>query len=209
MPLPDHIELLCLAIRKKAESQAEKIIQEAQKRADRMIAKGLQDLDRQIEAKKLSLKRQAFQESRRKTDSAELEARRLVMAAKEDIFKQALEKAQKILLDIKKQKNTYKDILKEMIRSACAILGVSDGSSFIVQCSKEDAPLVEQAAREVEQDIHCKIATEINSEIDGGIVVMSQDKSRMVDMTFGALLKRLDPQIRRLVAQKIFVGERR
>ena len=209
MPLPDHIELLCLAIRKKAESQAEKIIQEAQKRAERMVSKGLQELDRQIEAKKLSLKRQAFQESRKKTDSAELEARRLVMATKEDIFKQALERAQKTLLGLKKQKTAYKNIIKEMIHSACTILGVAEDSSLIVQCSKEDKQLVEQAVKEVEQDIHCKIAIEINSEIDGGVVIMSQDKSRMVDMTFGALLKRLDPQIRRMVAQKAFVGERR
>ncbi len=207
MPLPDHIELLCIAIKEQASSQAEKIIQNAQKRANRMVSIGLQALERQIEEKKFSLKRQAFQEARRKTDSAELEARRMVMATKEELFKQALDGAYEMLKVIKGQKEAYKDIVREMIRMACSVLNGTDESGLIVQSSQEDEPVVSQVCKELEKEIHCKISWETKRDIEGGIVVMSQTRKRMVDMTFNALLKRLEPQIRRIVAQKVFVGE--
>ena len=80
MALPDQIELLCLAIQKKASDEAEKILSEARQRHDDMIRGALEDIERQIEQKKDELRKKAYQDARRKIDAAELKGRRKVMA---------------------------------------------------------------------------------------------------------------------------------
>ncbi len=208
MPLPDNIELLCLAIKKRATSQGEKILEKAKKEAQRILSSGLREAERELEAKRLELKRQAFQDARRITDGAELAARRMIMAAREEIFKKVMDKARDLLFETREKPEEYKDMVKSMIVNALSVVASEGEGKVVVQAPQRDIPVVKEAAREAEKDSGFQIQVdEQPTETEGGILVFSLDRRRMVDFSFDALLKRLEPEIRALVAEKVFSGE--
>ncbi len=208
MPLPDNIELLCLAIKKRATSQGEKILEKAKKEAQRILSSGLREAERELEAKRLELKRQAFQDARRITDGAELAARRMIMAAREEIFKKVMDKARDLLFETREKPEAYRDMVKSMIVNARSVVAGEGEGKVVVQAPQRDIPVVKEAAREAEKDSGFQIQVdEQPAEIEGGILVFSLDRRRMVDFSFDALLKRLEPEIRALVAEKVFSGE--
>ena len=208
MPLPDNIELLCLAIKKRATSQGEKILEKAKKEAQRILSSGLREAERELEAKRLELKRQAFQDARRITDGAELAARRMIMAAREEIFKKVMDKARDLLFETREKPEAYKDMVKSMIVNALSVVAGEGEGKVVVQAPQRDIPVVKEAAREAEKDSGVEVQVdEQPTETEGGILVFSLDRRRMVDFSFDALLKRLEPEIRALVAEKVFSGE--
>ncbi len=208
MPLPDNIELLCLAIKKRATSQGEKILEKAKKEAQRILSSGLREAERELEAKRLELKRQAFQEAKRTTDGAELAARRMIMAAREEIFKKVMDKARDLLFETREKPEAYKDMVKSMIVNALSVLAGEGEGKLLVQASQRDIQVVKEAAKEAEKDSGVDVQVdEQPAEIEGGILVFSFDRRRMVDFSFDALLKRLEPEIRALVAKNVFSGE--
>ncbi len=208
MPLPDNIELLCLAIKKRATSQGEKILEKAKKEAQRILSSGLREAERELEAKRLELKRQAFQDARRITDGAELAARRMIMAAREEIFKKVMDKARDLLFETREKPEAYRDMVKSMIVNALSVVAGEGEGKVVVQAPQRDIPVVKEAAREAEKDSGFQIQVdEQPTETEGGILVFSLDRRRMVDFSFDALLKRLEPEIRALVAEKVFSGE--
>jgi len=208
MPLPDNIELLCLAIKKSATSQGEKMLEKAKEEAQRILSIGLKEAEGKLEAKRLELKRQAFQEARRITDGAELAARRMIMAAREEIFKEVMDKARDILFETREKPETYKAMVKSMIVNALSVLAGKGEGKLLVQAPQGDIPVVKEAAREAEKESDLVVEVdEQPAEIEGGILIFSPDRRRMVDFSFDALLKRLEPEIRVLVAEKVFSGE--
>ncbi len=208
MPLPDNIELLCLAIKKRATSQGEKILEKAKKEAQRILSSGLREAERELEAKRLELKRQAFQEARRTTDGAELAARRMIMAAREEIFKKVMDKARDLLFETREKPEAYKAMVKSMIVNALSVVAGDGEGKVVVQAPQRDIPVVKEAAREAGKASGVEVQVdEQPAEIEGGILVFSFDRRRMVDFSFDALLKRLEPEIRALVAEKVFSGE--
>ncbi len=208
MPLPDNIELLCLAIKKRATSQGEKILEKAKKKAQRILSSGLREAERELEAKRLELKRQAFQDARRTTDGAELAARRMIMAAREEIFKKVMDKARDLLFETREKPGAYKAMVKSMIINALSVLAGEGEGKLVVQAPLRDIPVVKEAAGEAEKGSGVEVQVdEQPAETEGGILVFSFDRRRMVDFSFDALLKRLEPEIRALVAEKVFSGE--
>ena len=208
MPLPDNIELLCLAIKKRATSQGEKILGKAKEEAQRILSRGLREAEREVEAKRLELKRQAFQEAKRTTDGAELAARRMIMVTREEISKKVMEKARELLFETQEKPEAYRDMVKTMIVNALSVVAGEGEGKVVVQPSQRDIQVVKEAAKEAEKDSGVEVQVdEQPAEIEGGILVFSFDRRRMVDFSFDALLKRLEPEIRALVAKKVFSGE--
>ncbi len=208
MPLPDNIELLCLAIKERATSQGKKILEKAKEEAQRILSRGFREAERELETKKLELKRQAFQEAKRTTDGAELAARRMIMATREEIFKKMMEKARELFFETQEKPTTYREMVKTMIVNALSVVAVEGEGKVVVQASQRDIQVVNEAAKEAEKESGFEIQVdEQPAEIEGGVLVFSFDRRRMVDFSFDALLKRLEPEIRTLVAEKVFSGE--
>ncbi len=207
MPLPDDIDLLCIAIKDKAKKEAEKIISDAKERAEHIISTGTQEIKRELEAQKLALKRKAYQEAKKKTDSAQLEARRLVMRTREEIFTRVMDMVHKNLSSFKRDPEAYKKMLHAMIEQAASVIAPQGGKNLVVLCNDNDFTLVNEVATDIASKRGIKVSVskeEMTSE--GGVMVLSEDRTMVVDLSFEAISSRIEPKIRSLVAKTVFAG---
>ena len=205
MALPDQVELLCMAIQKKASAETERILQDARARRDRLVQQGIQEIRRQQEQQKLQLKRQAFQDARRKVDAAELKARRMVMATREKIFDQVLSEGRKKLQELLQDRQEYSRLLRGMIQKAADIILGSGGKGLEIRCRQEDRDIMEDVIRDLPSPLSGKVTLSARpADIPGGVMAFSQDGKQLVDLSFGSILSRIEPEIRSVVAEMLF-----
>jgi len=204
MALPDQIELLCLAIQKKASDEAEKILSEARQRHDDMIRGALEDIERQIEQKKDELRKKAYQDARRKIDAAELKGRRKVMALREDVFSETLSIVRQRLDALRGHSAEYKSVLEAMIRKALGILG---SRGIAVRCAGPDRGTVQEVIAGMSEESGAEIELDSSpAEISGGLIASTPDGRQLVDLSFDALLKEMEPEMRKILASAVFEG---
>jgi len=205
MALPDQVELLCMAIQKKASAETERILQDARARRDRLVQQGIQEIKRQQEQQKLQLKRQAFQDARRKVDAAELKARRMVMATREKIFDQVLSEGRKKLQELLQDRQEYSRLLRGMIQKAADIILGSGGKGLEIRCRQEDSDIMEDVIRDLPSPLSGKVTLSARpARYPGGVMAFSQDGKQLVDLSFGSILSRIEPEIRSVVAEMLF-----
>ncbi len=205
MALPDQVELLCMAVQKKAAAEAEKILKDAEARHEQIVQQGIFKIKRQQEQEKLQLKRKAFQDARRKVDAAELKARRMVMATREEIFSRVMEDGRRRLQELKQDRKEYGRLLEGMIRKAAGVILGEGAGGLEIRSSARDRDVLEEVIRGLPQELAGRVAlSESPAEIDGGIMAYSQDGKQLVDLSVQAILSRIEPEIRRKVAEKLF-----
>jgi len=204
MALPDQIELLCLAIQKKASDEAERIMSEAKERHDDMVRGALEDINRQVEQKKDELRKKAYQDARRKIDAAELKGRRKVMALREEVFSGTLSIVRQRLDAMKGHSEEYKKVLEAMIGKA---MGILRSKAVVVRCSGPDHGIVQEVISGMSGESGIEIGLDSRTaEISGGLIVSTPDRRQLVDLSFEALLKEMEPEMRRIIATSVFEG---
>jgi len=205
MALPDQVELLCMAVEKMATAEAKKILEEARSRHDRMLRQQMNHIKMEQEEQKLYLKRQAYQDARRKVDAAELKARRMVMAAREEIFSRILEDGKKKLDEIRKDSSRYVELLVDMISKAARIILGAGGTGIDIRLSARDLDLSRRIMDSLSPELkeHVKISDK-PAEIQGGIMAFSRDGKQLVDLSFEAIIERIEPVIRAMAAERLF-----
>ncbi len=207
MALPDQVELLCLAVQKRAAQEAQKILSEARAKRERLIQRGIQQIEREQEEQKLKLKRTAFQDARRKVDAAELAARRMVMATREKIFKQIMQQGWQHLEKIKADKSEYARILAGMMQKASDVILRTGSKGVLFRCSPQDMAIAKEAIKELPKEVSGKVSLSREAaNISGGIMAYSEDGKQLIDLSFEAILKRIEPEIRAIAADKLFTG---
>ena len=207
MALPDEVELLCMAVEKMAASEVEKILEEARLRHDRLVRQRMEQIKREQEEQKLYLKRQAFQDARRKVDAAELKARRMVMATREEIFSRILDHGNQRLQDLRKDRKRYVELLQAMVKKASAIILEAGSKAVEIRCASQDAQAAEEAVKNLPEDLRGRVNLSAEpAVIQGGIMAYSLDGKQLVDLSFETVLKRIEPDIRAMAAQRLFKG---
>ncbi len=207
MVLPDQVELLCLAVQKKATEEAEKILEDAKKRYDQLLRQGTEEINRKLGAERLKLKRQAFQDARRQVDAAELEARRMVMATREEIFNNIMEDARERLQRLRADKAEYSRLLKAMIEKAWEIILGAGDKGIEIRCSHKDIDVLREILNSLPEHFQGKVKlSERPVDIEGGIMAYSWDGKQLVDLSFEAILRRIEPDIRIIAADRLFKG---
>ncbi len=208
MALPDAVELLCFAVEKRAASESEKIREQARSEYERLVERGRQQLKREFEDKKLRLKRQAFQDARRVVDAAELRSRRMVMAVREEILDAVIRAGRQGLEAMREEEpGRYVELLQGMITNALHIMKDVRGS-VVIRGAVQDREFISQAVSVLPQEIRGRLkVSEEPVDISGGILAAADNGRQLVDLSFDTVLKRMEPQIRALVSERLFRGD--
>ncbi|MBS4030318.1 MAG: hypothetical protein KGZ63_02705 [Clostridiales bacterium] len=179
-----------------ANSQAETVLAEAEQRAAEISAKGVKE----AEAKKKSLldnaKVQGEERKRRAHTIAELDARKAILAAKEqmieDTFAQAIGRLQKV------DKKAYEDMIYPML-----LVAVETGTEEIIVAADDQErytpELLEKANKAlIAQGKQGKLTLSAETrEVKGGFILRSGDME--INSSFDAILRmqrdRLEPDV--------------
>jgi vacuolar-type H+-ATPase subunit E/Vma4 len=90
MPIWGQVELLSRAIAEEGHREVEKLLAQALAEAERMVAEARDQAEKQYEEEVLSGRSKAHAEARRVVDTAELDARRRVMAFRRQVLQEVL-----------------------------------------------------------------------------------------------------------------------
>ncbi len=202
MPLPDEIELLCMTVQKKAEKEAQAIIDSARKRAETLLQNARNQAKRLLEQKKHAAQREVLQQARKVIDSAELRARKRILSAREEIFKNVLDGWLKNLVSIKEDESAYLGLIKKMLKKASNSL--PDGA-LNIKVAIGDVAFFKRHLKELEGDLNRKINLDDETvPISGGLLAYSSDRKVLLDLSFESILRSIEPNVRKMVAEKIF-----
>ncbi len=149
------------------------------------------------EKKKLELegKREVESIKRLIISKAQLEGRRELLAAREELMENIIER---IKLNAKNAPR-YSEYIRSSIEDAKNVLG----EEFTIVCIPEDKDMVEKFVSEIAP----KAKVVMGAVKHGGIMVKSADGERGVDYSIDALVERKINEIRKKIVSKLFEGE--
>ncbi len=202
MPVPDQAFLLCRALRKKAGSEADKILLDAREKARRIITEAGEDTERRLGEWMGREQMSAHKQARQIKDAAELKARLAVMSAKKKLIGEIHESARERLFGLSEGPG-YPGILKHLVLRAVKAL---PGNEVLLQVRSRDKALLSdnllgEMARQTGKGV--KVMDE-PADITGGCIAYGLNKKVLVDYSFEVLLKRGTPLLKRLLARKVF-----
>lgn len=192
-------------IETKSEEKAKSIIAEAETQKKRI----LDDAQKKAKTIEQSIVQKAELESKaavsRKEASAKLQSKYKVLEAKEAVLKQILEEAEESLQKETKSKN-YPEILTNLAVSGGVALN-EENIEFVLPKGHEShidaAELAKAISKETGLKVSAKLAKE-NIRASGGIIIRTQDGTKLVDNTFDARMERLEKKIRDEIASIVF-----
>ena len=201
MALPDQVSLLCRAIRKKGQTEAEKILDRAGEQAQRIVRDAEEKVHGELEQHLAEKRQDAFQQAGRLKDGANLKARQLLLQAKEDLMQELFREAPQRLESMRKEAG-YPEFLQSIVLQAIREL---PGEEVWIQVRKDDQYLVNETFC---QNLSLLSGRRVDllpepAAITGGCLAYSSDKRVLVDFSFSALLSRAQPQLRELLAKEL------
>lgn len=191
------IERLTSSLLKEADEEAAKIVQAAE-----WHVKKMKEDER---SKRAALKKEAEKEiekllSEQKNERlawARLEAKRITAEAREDAINSAIDDFFSSLKEVKKSKE-YKEFLSKNVSAALKEL---KGMKLKVHVRKEDKKLLPKLPN------GCKAVTDLDAL--GGAVIETQDGKMKVDLTLETLFELKRDELRKMIAAKLFGGEKK
>jgi len=172
-------------IRRAAEEEAKRIKGEAEKAAKLII-------DRRLRAAR-----------ERILGEAEMEGRRKLMEAREELVSRVFEEATKrieSLINDEERRNEYLEILSKLIAEAVERIG---GSEFIISANERDLELLKRNLGKIRRSLPSRelklTLSEEPIECLGGVVVESGDRLKVYNNTLDGRLLR----VRRLLSAKV------
>ena len=201
MALPGQVSLLCRAIQKKGQAEAEKILARAGEQAQGIVRNAEKKVHEELEQHLAEKRKNAFQQARKLKDGATLKARQLLLQAKEELMQELFLEARQRLESMRDEAG-YPELLQSIALQAIREL---PGEEVWIQVRKDDQSLVSETfcgnlsrLSERKVDLFPEPAA-----ISGGCLVYSFDKKVLVDFSFSALLSRSKPRLRELLAKEM------
>lgn len=191
------IERLTSSLLKEADEEAAKIVQAAEGHV-----KGMKEEER---SKHAALKKEAEKDvekllSEQKNERlawARLEAKRVTAEAREDAINGAIDDFFSSIKEVKKSKD-YRAFLSKNVSAAVKEL---KGMKLKVRIRKEDKKLLPKLPN------GCKIANDLDAL--GGAVIETQDGKMKIDLTLETLFELRRDELRKMIAEKLFAGEKK
>lgn len=203
MPIWGEVELFCRAIDEEGRKEAEKILTQAQAEADRIMAEAQRQAEKKFQEQILAERGKAHVEARRVVDSAELEARKRIIAFREQVIKEIFSALGQRLKNIGNQPE-YPDLLLVTIREGIDAL---PGKEFVVEVRQEDVERIRRKIETLGKEHSVKIELKASPSITGGSRIYTGDQRVLYDNSFSARLKRREDEIRKEIWRKIFGTE--
>jgi len=200
MPIWGHLELLCRAIAAEGREEAEQLISRARAKADEVIAAARDAAEKNYQRALQTAKIQAYADAKRCVDSAELEARKRIMAFRETIIREVLEALDRRLQAYRKSPD-YEPFLRDALAEALASL---PGKNFIVELDHADEELLKSAIGKLKKQNTVQIEIKAAPDCNGGLRVTTRDRRLLYDNSFAARRQRTENDIRREIWSAIF-----
>ena len=187
-----------------ARARAEKILKRARRDADRISARAekakQKEADRIIE----HFRQRAESQQKMVMASVDIEIAKKRLALKEEEIQSVIDEARKKLLE----KKSY-DYVKVLVNLASQAIRKMQGNDFTIRLAAADESLatddllnqIKAAVRD--RDVNLKYDA-APAGVSSGVAVLSGDGRQLYDNSFEARLRRLQNQIRKKVAEKIF-----
>jgi V/A-type H+-transporting ATPase subunit E len=182
-----------------ASQKAGQRIKEAKREAQEIVNKAQMELEREKKAIEQDTEKTIKILRSRAISEAKLEARKMMLNAKESLIAQSFEKANERLKNLDLTKN--ESYLREAIKNGVKLLG----SDVKVLCNKDVIPLVTRLASEIDPKI--SVSSE-GIRYLGGAVIRAKNGTAQIDATFEGVLERTRNELRREVAEILF-GKKR
>jgi len=199
--LPDQVSLLCRAIQKKGQAEAEKILARAGEQAQGIVRDAEGKVHEELEQHLAEKRKNAFQQARKLKDGATLKARQLLLQAKEELMQELFLEAREQLESMRDEAG-YPELLQSIALQAIREL---PGEEVWIQVRKDDQSLVSETfcGNLSRLSDHMVDLFPEPAAISGGCLVYSFDKKVLVDFSFLALLSRAKPRLRELLAKEM------
>lgn len=194
-----------------------KILEDARAQGGEIIARGKEEADRIIEDARQKAKRieelalrdagrEAEQEKRRIMADATIKARKLKLAAREEVISEAFKRAEEELQKIAKSPS-YAEILVKLAAQACTEIG---GGKLEILVREEDKNLAQKSLSRIEDPLNksglsAELSVASASIGSPGAVVRTKDGKVEVANTFASRYERMRSSLR-LEAAKILFG---
>jgi V/A-type H+-transporting ATPase subunit E len=185
-------------IKKDATKKAREHIDKSKKEADVIAKKSAKELEKEKKTLEMETDKAIKLQKSRAISEAKLEARKIKLAAKEEVITRAFTMANERLAGLTTQENER--YLRNAIQNAVPLLG----RNLELSCNPKDAALVSKVAGEIAPG-----STVVSDNITfmGGAVIRAKDGSAQIDATFEGLLARMKNALRKEVAETLFKTE--
>jgi V/A-type H+-transporting ATPase subunit E len=189
------LENITERIKKDASSKANKTIANAKKEADEILKRANEELEKEKKALEIETEKIIKIQKNRAVSEAKLEARKMNLAAKEEVITKAFELANERLKNLGPTET--QGYLKKAITDAVALLG----NDVEVRCNEKDASTISGIAKGISSTIS---VSSTGVDFLGGCVVRAKNQTAQIDATFEGVMKRIRGDLRRDVANILF-----
>jgi V/A-type H+-transporting ATPase subunit E len=189
------LENITERIKKDASSKANSQINEAKKEADEILEKAKEDLEKEKAQMEQETEKAIKIQKNRAISEAKLEARKMNLAAKEEVISRAFELATDRLKTLPPSKT--EGYLKRAIQNAVSLLG----NDVEVLCNSKDSKMVAKIAKGINPAI---TVTSEGVDYLGGVVIRTKTRASQIDATYEGVMERIKGDLRRDVAQILF-----
>jgi V/A-type H+-transporting ATPase subunit E len=185
-------------IKKDATNKARQYIDKSKKEANVIAQKSARELEKEKKTIEMETDKAIKLQKSRAISEAKLEARKIKLAAKEEVITQAFTMANERLASLSPEENER--YLRNAIRNAVTLLG----RNLELSCNPKDAALVSKVAAEIAPG-----STVVSDNITfmGGALIRAKDGSAQIDATFEGLMARMKNALRKEVAETLFKSE--
>lgn len=190
------------ALLQNAHQEAEQQVEVAEKDARAEMAAAEEEAQHLIKESVEQAEISARREAKRKIARAELQASRLISAAREEIIGQSLTRIRQALGE-KPHASDYPAVLEHLVTEA--VTGLSQ-SEIILHVREEDRHIVnDEWCRGLGTRLGITVSVDPHAaQISGGVIVSAQQGRLRFDQSFEALLTRHEDTLRSIIAQHLW-----
>lgn len=199
----DRVQKIIGKIRTDSEKKVKHILAKGKERTEAFIREKEVELERELRTLRIEKEREIKTMRGKILSEAKLSARKVELEAREECIRKAFELAKEELMNLPDER--YRRYLRYHLSIGKELFG----NDFIVLTDERDRTTVSSVCSTVSPGIKVATSTDewkraTKGTKTRGIVLMSQDRTRIVDFTFHSALERMKGDLRREVAERLF-----
>jgi len=200
MPMWGQVELLCRAVAEEAQREADNILSLARDEAAKLISEAGEHAEKEYRTELLARRSKAYVEAKHIVDSAELEARKRIMAFRDQVVRDVFNALEERLKNFRNEPSCS-EFLTSAVREGIEHLL---GKDFIVELNEEDFELQREKIAKLAHEMSLKVEVKPSDSFRGGARIYTADRRLLYDNSLPARLDRHEDELRQKIWREIF-----
>jgi V/A-type H+-transporting ATPase subunit E len=202
--MKEGAERICRRIEADARAKAEKISAEAAKKADIILSEAEKEAEKRREQILERAQKEAEEQKRRILGIARLDARKQMLAAKQELIKEALQQALEALMNLDEQ--DYFAVIKKML-----LASIKTGEEVVILSPRDKARIPKNFWKEIQGELAAAghkdklLISKETFEISGGFILRSGGVE--INNSFDSLLEMYRDELEMEAAAILFQEE--